>query len=223
MAEAAPASRAWVVVGAAQWDALLAAIHPHARALLEQGVFDWADADAGRDAIPDTNVTSLRRRARAAVEVARRGASGASASNRRGDPAGEGGPNAAERRSDARSLAEALLFAALQADARTAGLFALNADGGFEFGGRAAEIDLLCGSLGVAIEVDGYFHFQDTAAYRRDRAKDWLMQRRGLWVLRFLAEDVVDDLEAIVGRVAEAVALRRPTGGRGGNGGKTVR
>jgi very-short-patch-repair endonuclease len=109
----------------------------------------------------------------------------------------------------ARSLAEALLFAALQADAKTSGLFRLNADGGFVFGNRTAEIDLLCRSLLIAIEVDGYFHFQDKEAYRRDRAKDWLMQRQGMAVLRFLAEDVTERLESIVERVIEVVQLRQ--------------
>lgn len=114
-----------------------------------------------------------------------------------------------EEYSAARSLAEALLYAALQADSRTTGLFCLNAGGGFDFGPREVEIDLLCAALKVAIEVDGYFHFQDSTAYRRDRAKDWLMQRHGLLVLRFLAEDVPDELEAVLDRVAEAVNLRR--------------
>lgn len=116
---------------------------------------------------------------------------------------------------EARSLAEALLFAALQADGRTAGLFRLNADGGFQFGARAAEVDLLCAALGIAIEVDGYFHFQDSTAYRRDRAKDWLMQCHGLLVLRFLAQDVTEQLDAIVERVARTVALRREQRARG--------
>ena len=109
----------------------------------------------------------------------------------------------------ARSLAEAMLYAALQADARTAGLFELNADGGFWFGSRQAEIDLLCRSLGIAIEVDGYFHFQDNSAYRRDRAKDVLMQNQGWLVLRFLAEDVTDRLETVLGCVLDAVSRRR--------------
>ncbi len=111
--------------------------------------------------------------------------------------------------SDARSLAEALLFAALESNPTTAGLFRLNADGEFPFGNRPAEIDLLCPTLSVAVEIDGYYHFRDPAAYRRDRAKDWLMQRHGLLALRFLADDVTDDLAAVVGRIVEAVDLRR--------------
>jgi very-short-patch-repair endonuclease len=46
--------------------------------------------------------------------------------------------------------------------------------------------------------------------YRRDRRKDWLYQRHGYLVLRFLAEDVVDDLESILATIVEAVAFRLP-------------
>ncbi len=45
--------------------------------------------------------------------------------------------------------------------------------------------------------------------YRRDRRKDVLYQQHDYFVLRFLAEDVVDDLEAILATILNAVALRR--------------
>ena len=44
---------------------------------------------------------------------------------------------------------------------------------------------------GLAVEIDGYYHFQDADAYRRDRRKDLELQKRGFLVVRVLAEDVV--------------------------------
>ncbi len=55
------------------------------------------------------------------------------------------------------------------------------------------------------IELDGYFHFQDAEAYRRDRRKDWEMQHRGFVVLRFLSDDVAARLEEILDTIEAAV------------------
>lgn len=66
------------------------------------------------------------------------------------------------------------------------------------FGNRPLEIDLACPSLRLAVEVDGYFHFRDADAYRRDRRKDIELQRQGYFVVRVLAEDVMARLEAVV-------------------------
>jgi very-short-patch-repair endonuclease len=111
-------------------------------------------------------------------------------------------PELADR---ARSLAERLLFRALEAHPTTRGRFELNATMPFRFGPRAIEIDLLSRRDRVAIEVDGYHHFVDADAYRRDRRKDVLMQRHGLLVLRFLAQDVGTVLESIVDTVVDIV------------------
>ena len=43
--------------------------------------------------------------------------------------------------------------------------------------------------------------------YRRDRTKDWELQRRGFVVLRFLAEDVIPQLEMIRDRILDAVTV----------------
>jgi very-short-patch-repair endonuclease len=88
----------------------------------------------------------------------------------------------------------------------------LNATLDFRFGPRLAEVDLLCREPPIALEIDGYFHFRDAAGYRRDRAKDWELQRRGYLVLRFLAEDLIPQLEVIRDRILEAMA-RTPPGG----------
>ena len=61
------------------------------------------------------------------------------------------------------------------------------------------------------IEVDGWFHFQDPEAYRRDRRKDWELRRCGYLVLRFLAEDIVPKLEDVLDAILTAVAWRRET------------
>ena len=61
----------------------------------------------------------------------------------------------------------------------------------------------------LGIEIDGHWHFQDAEHYRRDRRKDWLLQRHGCVVLRFLATDVLERLEEILATVLEAVAWRR--------------
>lgn len=72
----------------------------------------------------------------------------------------------------ARSAAEELLFEVLQAVPETRGLFVLNERLDFSFGSSLIEVDLACRSLGLVVEIDGYHHFRDAGAYRRDRRKD---------------------------------------------------
>ena len=105
----------------------------------------------------------------------------------------------------ARSAAERFLVEFLESLPETAGRFELNATLDFRFGPRPAEVDLLCRSPRIAIELDGYFHFLKSDGYRRDRSKDWELQRRGFVVLRFLAEDVIPQLETIRDRILEAM------------------
>jgi hypothetical protein len=112
----------------------------------------------------------------------------------------------------ARSTAEQFLFEFLESVPETAGRFELNVTLDFRFGARAAEVDLLCREPPIALEIDGYFHFRDDAGYRRDRAKDWELQRRGYLVLRFLAEDVIPQLEVLRDRILDAMAHTPPGG-----------
>jgi hypothetical protein len=105
----------------------------------------------------------------------------------------------------ARSEAERFLFMFLESLPETVGRFELNGTLDFPFGPRPAEVDLLCRSPRIAIELDGYFHFLAPDGYRRDRAKDWELQRRGFVVLRFLAEDVIPQLEMIRDRILDAL------------------
>ncbi len=109
---------------------------------------------------------------------------------------------------DARSLAEATLFEALEATTATAGRFRLNESLAVRFGPVAAEVDLLSRGDRIAIEIDGVHHFADPGCYRRDRRKDLLLQTHGFVVVRLLAEDVVRDVRAAVTAVSQALAYR---------------
>jgi hypothetical protein len=121
------------------------------------------------------------------------------------------GPTAPEDR--ARSAEERFLHAFLDAHPSTHGLFELNASPGFRLAGREVEVDLLARRCSLAVEIDGYYHFQEPEAYRRDRRKDAALQRHGYLVLRFLAQDVVARLEEILDTISEVISHRREPGG----------
>jgi hypothetical protein len=110
----------------------------------------------------------------------------------------------------ARSAAERLLFEQLRALPETTGLFTLNetvAAAGFH--AQKAEIDLCSTVLRIAIEIDGYYHFGEPEAYRRDRRKDWALQQEGYVVLRFLADDVLEQMEPVLERITSTVRRQR--------------
>jgi hypothetical protein len=114
-----------------------------------------------------------------------------------------------ETRERARSKAELLLHDYLAGQPETAGLFELNGRMPFDFGNRAAEIDLVCRELGVAIEIDGYYHFRDPDGFRRDRRKDVLLQSHGFLVVRFLAGDIPARLSEIMTEILDVVRARK--------------
>ncbi len=102
----------------------------------------------------------------------------------------------------ARSAVERFLFKHLDAMPQTHGLFELNGRLDIPFGAnKHMEVDLISKSRHVAIEIDGWRHFNDRDAYRRDRRKDELLQANGYFVLRFLSEDVVSRLEDVFSRI----------------------
>ena len=112
----------------------------------------------------------------------------------------------------ARSAAERFLFEKLESIPETAGLFELNGTLDFRFGPTHwIEVDLVARSIKLAIEIDGYHHFQDPVAYRRDRRKDLELQKHGYLVVRVLADDVVERFDDVKNTVLEAVAFRRAT------------
>lgn len=112
-------------------------------------------------------------------------------------------------RINARSAAEAALLEALEATPATAGRFELNRYLSVRFGPNALEVDLLGRRDRIAIEIDGYYHFGDLEAYRRDRRKDLLLQTQGFMVIRVLAEDVMRDARPAVNAICQALAARR--------------
>ena len=64
----------------------------------------------------------------------------------------------------------------------------------------------------LIVEIDGPQHLADPAAYRRDRRKDALLQEHGCHVLRFLAEDLAEHLDATLDAIARAVTHQRQLG-----------
>ena len=122
------------------------------------------------------------------------------------EAAAAGGTEQVDR---ARSAAERFLRLLLEELPDTQGLFELNERAEFRINNRPVEVDFLSRSLGIAIEIDGYYHFRDMEAYRRDRRKDVALQRHGYLVLRFLAEDVVKRFREIRDTLQEVVAQRR--------------
>jgi hypothetical protein len=109
----------------------------------------------------------------------------------------------------ARSKAELALFWMLEQHPETHALFRLNVLMPFCFGPRRAELDLYSEQLALCIEVDGPHHFLGAFAYRRDRRKDALLQRNEIWLIRVLAEDVVNRREEVLDFVLETVRARR--------------
>jgi hypothetical protein len=114
----------------------------------------------------------------------------------------------------ARSAYERLLFEMLEHDPETAGLFELNARLGFMHGPRPAEVDLVSRRLGIAVEVDGFFHFAGgDEAFRRDRRKDVLLQQHGYIIARWLTQDVCERPHAVMNGIREIVRWRRQNTG----------
>jgi superfamily II DNA or RNA helicase/very-short-patch-repair endonuclease len=110
----------------------------------------------------------------------------------------------------ARSATEAFLYRRLETLPATKGRFRLNAELPIPFDnwGRM-EVDLLCDDVRIAIELDGAQHLESTNAYRKDRRKDQLLQENGYFVLRFLAEDVGRNLDAVLDAIQRTLFSRR--------------
>ena len=118
-------------------------------------------------------------------------------------------PPDAEGVDRARSATEAFLCRRLETLPMTAGRFRLNAELMIPFDGRGRmEVDLLCVSAKLAIELDGSQHLDSVDAYRRDRRKDQLLQENGYFVLRFLAEDVGKNLDFVLDTIQRTLISR---------------
>ena len=77
-------------------------------------------------------------------------------------------------------------------------------------------LDFFCREAAVAIEVDGDSHGMGDNPERDERRDAWLAAR-GILTLRFLAADVLHDLEAVALQIEEVCASRVPPRGRGGD------
>jgi superfamily II DNA or RNA helicase/very-short-patch-repair endonuclease len=117
----------------------------------------------------------------------------------------------AEGEARARSASEAFLFRRLESLPETTGHFRLNSVLPIPFDGAGQmEVDFLCLSRKLVIELDGAQHLSDAEAYRRDRRKDKLLQQHGYFVLRFLAEDAGKQLDLVLDTIlAMLVHLER--------------
>lgn len=102
----------------------------------------------------------------------------------------------------ARSAVERFFFRHLESTPETKGKFRLNARLPIPFGGNPdMEVDFISERNKLAVEIDGSHHFADKDAYRRDRRKDELLQENGYFILRFLADDVMNNLGEVMARV----------------------
>ncbi len=109
----------------------------------------------------------------------------------------------------ARSASEAFIYRRFETIPELAGKFRLNALLPIPFDDRGRmEVDLLCESARLVIEIDGAQHLGDEVAYRRDRRKDALLQSHGWMVLRFLADDLGKRLDEVLDAVLRTVAGR---------------
>lgn len=114
-------------------------------------------------------------------------------------------PKEARDEARARSNAEAFLYRRLETLPLTQGRFELNAKLPIPFAGaEEMEVDLVDRRARVAVEIDGIYHFSGEDAYRRDRRKDFLLQKYGYLVLRFLAGDVSRRLGDVLDTISSA-------------------
>lgn len=105
-----------------------------------------------------------------------------------------------------RSDAEAFLYRRLQSLPETAGKFEPNGILNIPFGkSHEMEVDFLWRSGKVAVELDGEQHLHDAVAWRRDRAKDRLLQQHGYLILRFLAVDLGENLDEVLDSIRSSV------------------
>ena len=116
----------------------------------------------------------------------------------------------------ARSAAEAFLWRRLETLPWSRGLFRLNErlPPGAPGEPPGPEIDLLCPSRRLAVELDGPHHFRSALAYREDRRRDLLLQRRGYLVLRFLSSDVALRLGDLLATLLDALRGAGPLSAR---------
>jgi very-short-patch-repair endonuclease len=118
-------------------------------------------------------------------------------------------PSEAEGAKRARSASEAFLYRGLETLPDTRGRFQVNADLPIAFDGWGRmEVDLLCDDSRLVVEIDGPQHLADPVAYGRDRRKNQLLQENGYLVLRYLAEDLAKELDAVLDGILRSLSAR---------------
>jgi very-short-patch-repair endonuclease len=70
-------------------------------------------------------------------------------------------------------------------------------------------LDFFCREAAVAIEVDGDAHDMGNNPARDEKRDAWFAQR-GILTVRFLASDVLHDLEAVATHIVETCVSRAP-------------
>jgi very-short-patch-repair endonuclease len=71
------------------------------------------------------------------------------------------------------------------------------------------EVDFLWREQRLIVEVDGYAYHGTRAAFERDRARDADLQARGYRVMRVTWRQLVDEPEALIAHIAQALAWPR--------------
>jgi very-short-patch-repair endonuclease len=71
------------------------------------------------------------------------------------------------------------------------------------------EVDLLWREAGLVVEVDGFAFHADWTSFEADRRRDAELAARGLTVIRVTWRQVVDEPEAMLTRIAQALAVSR--------------
>jgi very-short-patch-repair endonuclease len=69
------------------------------------------------------------------------------------------------------------------------------------------EVDFLWRSQRVVVEVDGYRYHSNARAFERDRERDGILVANGYAVIRVTWRQLVQSREAVIARVAAALAL----------------
>jgi hypothetical protein len=90
-----------------------------------------------------------------------------------------------------------------------ADLFAAGAPIKTSYSEHPVVVDLYAADAQLAIQIDDWYRTPDRQSYHRDRKPDRWVQRAGIFVTRFLAEDVETRLERVVEEIALGVATRR--------------
>jgi very-short-patch-repair endonuclease len=69
------------------------------------------------------------------------------------------------------------------------------------------EVDLLWRAQRLVVEVDGFQFHSSRVAFERDRARDAVLQTQGFRVMRVTSRQIVDEPQATLARIAQALVI----------------